>query len=302
MVKKINFLVILFFVIQVTFASQNFINRWGFQFLADKVFDTTDDDLSTQKGGSTFNPADIKYGDIIFVRRNSLHEFFTQMHVNIKEPYILLTHVDDPSTPNRYITYINDPRIIVWFGIHAGVSNHPKFIPIPIGINPDKRICWNKPFTHDRLMEIKNRVPKSKMLYMNFSLWTNKPVRTPIKKYFLDKQYCFNQDGKIAFWTYMREMAQYKFVLSPPGNGIDCYRTWEALFAGCIPIVKRSHIDVLHADLPVLIVDDYTQITEDFLKKKYVEFSLKTYNFEKLYMEYWENLIKSFKVKKRSRK
>ena len=55
--------------------------------------------------------------------------------------------------------------------------------------------------------------------------------------------------------------ARYAFVISPHGNGLDCYRTWEALLMGCIPIVKRSPIDYLYADLSVAIVDEWSEIT-----------------------------------------
>ena len=36
--------------------------------------------------------------------------------------------------------------------------------------------------------------------------------------------------------------AQYAFVASPPGNGFDCHRTWEALVLGCIVIVQNSSV------------------------------------------------------------
>jgi hypothetical protein len=39
---------------------------------------------------------------------------------------------------------------------------------------------------------------------------------------------------------YLFGMQQYKFVLSPVGNGEDTHRTWEALLAGSIPIVESS--------------------------------------------------------------
>jgi hypothetical protein len=34
--------------------------------------------------------------------------------------------------------------------------------------------------------------------------------------------------------TYFRELASYHFVLSPRGNGLDCFRTWEALAVGTV--------------------------------------------------------------------
>ena len=36
--------------------------------------------------------------------------------------------------------------------------------------------------------------------------------------------------------------AQFAFVASPPGNGFDCHRTWEALILGCIVIVQNSSV------------------------------------------------------------
>ena len=37
-----------------------------------------------------------------------------------------------------------------------------------------------------------------------------------------------------------RRHGNYAFVISPPGHGLDCHRTWEALALGCIPITLAS--------------------------------------------------------------
>lgn len=39
---------------------------------------------------------------------------------------------------------------------------------------------------------------------------------------------------------YFTSLPSYKFVISPEGSGIDCHRHYEALIAGCIPIVECS--------------------------------------------------------------
>lgn len=39
---------------------------------------------------------------------------------------------------------------------------------------------------------------------------------------------------------YLSLLAQYKAVLSPPGVGYDCFRTWEALAVGSVPLVMRN--------------------------------------------------------------
>ena len=94
---------------------------------------------------------------------------------------------------------------------------------------------------------------------------------------------------------YMKEMAYFKFTLSPRGYGPDSYRNWEALLVGSIPIVSSSHLDPLYADLPVLIIHDWREITQEFLEKKYEEMKAKKFNIEKLFMEYWRKKIESIR-------
>jgi len=40
-----------------------------------------------------------------------------------------------------------------------------------------------------------------------------------------------------------KKKTTYAFSVSPHGNGLDCYRTWEDLVLGCIVIVKTSVLD-----------------------------------------------------------
>ena len=44
------------------------------------------------------------------------------------------------------------------------------------------------------------------------------------------------------------------YAHSPPGHGLDCHRTWEALSLGCIVLVQASPLDGLfaHWQLPVV--------------------------------------------------
>ena len=71
------------------------------------------------------------------------------------------------------------------------------------------------------------------------------------------------------FENYMYELKTYKFCLSPPGRGLDTHRAWEALMMGTIPLMISTTQDHLFEKLPVVIVDDWEQITTQFLNKKY---------------------------------
>ena len=99
----------------------------------------------------------------------------------------------------------------------------------------------------------------------------------------------------IVVESYLEDLASSYFVLSPRGHGLDCHRTWEALYMGAIPIVKSSGMDALFSDLPVLIVKDWSEITESFLLKKWAEMKNTHYNFEKLYLSYWLSWIEQSK-------
>ena len=86
-------------------------------------------------------------------------------------------------------------------------------------------------------------------------------------------------------------LEDYKFVLSPRGGGEDCHRTWEALYTGVIPIVKKSSIDELYENLPVLVVKDWDEINEDLLNKTWQEYNKRKWNLEKLTLRYWVEKI-----------
>ncbi len=68
-------------------------------------------------------------------------------------------------------------------------------------------------------------------------------------------------ERRLALPDLVAAYARHAFVVSPHGGGLDCYRTWDALRCGCIVIVKRSPIDPLYAGLPVVILDDWREIT-----------------------------------------
>ena len=63
----------------------------------------------------------------------------------------------------------------------------------------------------------------------------------------------------------------------------------------CIPIVKTSGINDLYIDLPVLIVNDWSDINQKLLTDTINNFKNKTFNYKKLSLKYWMNLINSHK-------
>ena len=65
---------------------------------------------------------------------------------------------------------------------------------------------------------------------------------------------------------------------------------------GTIPIVMRGPLNALYKDLPVLIIDKWEEVSEEFLKNQYRTMKKQTYNCIRLYSSYWIEQIE--KVKK----
>ena len=81
----------------------------------------------------------------------------------------------------------------------------------------------------------------------------------------------------------------YKFIISPHGNGLDCHRTYEAMFLGSIPIVRTSPLDVIYKDMPIIILKNWHEININDLVEKSKEMITKSR--ERLYLKYWIDLI-----------
>ena len=97
-------------------------------------------------------------------------------------------------------------------------------------------------------------------------------------------------------FIYRRILLKYMFVASPEGNGIDCHRTWEAMYLRTVPIVTRSPVTEFFVDLglPMLMVDswsDINKLNQNDLIETYREKAIQFDN-EALYFEFWKNKIK----------
>jgi hypothetical protein len=88
---------------------------------------------------------------------------------------------------------------------------------------------------------------------------------------------------------YYSQIAAHRFVLSPEGNGVDCYRTWESLHLGAIPIVMASPAMSAFADLPILFTEDYSELSEDYLERCWARMSGRSFEIERLLSAYYAN-------------
>lgn len=222
----------------------------------------------------------------IFCKTDFIVDLFSQLNKS-RGPYNLITHHSDyPITEEMFFL---KPRCIKkWFALNP-VYEHPDLISLPLGlkthagyyVEPQYMTEWFA-YNINRLREI----TKTENIYCNWNI-TN-IERNKITTHLDKNNITYTYNNNLPFYEYVERMAKHKFVISPPGNGIDCHRTWEALYVGCIPIVIKNKIYDSWSDLPILQVEDYSKVTQSILE----EFKTRTFNLTKLTMEYWKSVIK----------
>lgn len=251
---------------------------------------------------------------VIYVCNSALNHFNTIVPY-IDFSFVLVSGDSDDSMPfdvlrpEVFETFISNPFLLHWFSQNMTID-HPKITRMPIGMDyhtMESKDVWG-PITIASTQEFllngvrKNLVPfyeRSIKCYSNFHFQMNTKYgqdrkdavrQIPAELVFYEPQMV----PRLKSWNTQKEFA---FIISPHGGGYDCHRLWEALILGCIPIVKTSPIDKLYEDLPVLILQSWSEITMELLIRTIKEFKIKHLNkefkYEKLSLQYWMTQIKN---------
>jgi len=132
-----------------------------------------------------------------------------------------------------------------------------------------------------------------KLLYVNHRIETYPRDRKWIYDYFETNEWCSVDKPNLTLKEYKAQLDNHKFILCPRGNGIDTHRLWESIYHGIIPIVENNIYCKCLSDLPVVIVESFKEVNEEFLNKKLEEFSNKTFNMDKLKVSWWIESIRN---------
>ena len=167
---------------------------------------------------------------------------------------------------------------------------------IPLGLtNPTSESDAHLIFGNHSHMEeaIYSAQPKkfNRNYYANFSLRTNFSERGKVKKILdqIDSPFTEPLISDIGRIEYLKSLRQHDLVICPAGNGVDTHRIWETLYMGGTPaVLSNPIINPLVSDLPVLILQDWSELFENKrIERMWNELDDKNYNFNKLRLSYW---------------
>jgi hypothetical protein len=231
-----------------------------------------------------------KAGESIYVHPTALTNFINNYLHNIQFPFVLYSGDSDMTVPDdvrhQAKVILEHHLLLVWYSQNCTEPSE-KLKQLPIGLDlhtlATRDFFWGFKQTSEQQLADIHRVrsmftQKQNKCYSNFHFLINSQDRRDAIMQ-VPKNLVFYEPSRlmrIKSWT---NMINYKYVISPHGNGLDCHRTWEALILGCIPILKTSKLDPMFEGLPVLIVKNWSDVTQELLNT----FVPQT-NLEKLYI------------------
>ena len=233
------------------------------------------------------------------------HSNICDIFQNIKNKIIMLTCADidfpPPKKPYSYDTYfkkytlpenhniidykkkisielikiIEDNNLYI-FG-HSISINHPRLKIIPLSIYHQ--------FNHFHLKTNNKHI----LCYANYGLcidrWYGNPRNETYDKIknktFITIENIHSNTNLLSQDNYYYKLSCSKFAICPRGCGIDTYRLWDCICLGCIPIIIKydCHNNEIYQKLPILYINDYNELTEEFLMNIYNDFLLRDYDY-----------------------
>ena len=139
--------------------------------------------------------------------------------------------------------------------------------PIPVGLeNLTRRkngVLDDFLLAHDQLRSPKGLLPPKKSIgFSSVKIATNRQARQPLADLLANSRFGYVQERLSMSEHKLRTLETYS-VLSPPGNGPDCYRTWESIYLGAIPVVLEGSLaPSLARNLPIKVVKSWEEFFE----------------------------------------
>ncbi len=243
--------------------------------------------------------AELGPGATVHVKTDLLDDFVTHLLPALRHPVVLVTGDSDAGGVARHRALLDDPRVAHWFAQNCDIpERHPRLTRMPIGLdNPvytklEKRLGFALTMALGRTpldasvrrndmgdQAVLQRVraglpaPAERPVQALCTFHQNQklvapdlqelPDRARAQRELAGNPGCHFVTRRLRQRECWARHAAFAFEVSPRGNGLDCFRTWEALLLGTIPIVRTSTLDPLFEDeaLPVVVVRDWTEIT-----------------------------------------
>tara|TARA_Y100000389_G_scaffold123702_1_gene121039 strand:+ start:1640 stop:2656 length:1017 start_codon:yes stop_codon:yes gene_type:complete len=231
------------------------------------------------------NSFEINENDVLFVNTMTIKHLFHHLNkLNNLKNIKLITHQTDISIDKKLFS-IKPKCVSEWYSPNISYA-HPALKVIPLGVANNYS---KKNLLINDLMTTTKKKEKREKLYLNFVESTNRSKRANIYDYFRTKKWVVVDDPILSLGEYKERLNDHKFILCPPGNGVDTHRVWESLYLGSIPVVEKNIVNQQYSGLPIITYNKLEELTFEYLD--YESSKLKE-NFDLLTIDKWWEILK----------
>jgi hypothetical protein len=226
--------------------------------------------------------SDAAEGDRVFSKVSDLDKFLATPPT---KRVTLVIHNSDESFTDELMEKVK-PYVTQVYAANCSATGVKQ---IPLGFRDDQYTPHR--VLYDVLNDTSKSSKKSTLCLVNFNVGTNGGERAAARNNFKGKSWAtlsdeymnLNKDKSLQHSDpeiqrmrvdYYTQLKATKFVICPPGTGMDTHRVYEALFFGAVPVVKSSFLDPMYERLGgCWIVKDWSEVTEEACNSHWVTVS-----------------------------
>ena len=246
------------------------------------------------------NAAKLDAEPAIFVCSSYLECFQDEILPLLAKPFTLVSHNSDKNIGDEFERIAGSPLLKKWFAQNYNfekLSSNAKLIPLPIGLENQRfHNAGNiKSFKKLALLIKRGKIQKRAKVLVALNIATNPDERFACYRAFWKKPVTLEMMSFTSSENYRKIAAECMFIASPSGNGLDCHRTWEAMYLGSIPLVNDNAMNRAFANLglPMICVKDWNDFaskTADELETLY-KTTMGKADTSALWLDFWQKQI-----------
>jgi len=241
------------------------------------VFDNTERLLTREQWQNCYDPGGrtfwVKLGSYRNGHPNNLSGFVEHILPRISQPFTLITTDGDSSVPSD----LNDdvvqkllghPSLLAWYTQNLADNFHPKLHSVPIGLDfhTDRGfgvgIKLQRTF---RAIAEQPSEPRLNRVLVDFSASLNSEVRKGFIAANTNNAFVDVLTSRVPQPELWKMYRHYRWVVSMPGNGLGCHRSWEAVYQGAKVLLPENLFPDLSDQEFFVRINPYEPIGHDAL-------------------------------------
>jgi hypothetical protein len=187
------------------------------------------------------------------------------------------------------LPFLDNPNLIMLVVNQHHNITHPKVLTLPRGILP-----VNAKIIFDTSLKVLNtHIKKERLVTNGGSQWGSRTDILNCVKQRLGKQLMIST-SRLKVSEFMELIAGSFATLALPGLGYDTFRLWESIALGTMPIIEKGvGFDRLMYKLPVLLVEDFADVTPNMVRQAYIEclYRADEWEYRRISQKFWVRLL-----------